>query len=232
MSLNYRKKLCLYVKLTVTMKFNKLPHISIITLLAIVFVVVYLYYTISDVKRIHNEMNKLSTDIHNMDASIANMKTSIVSLLNTPSSTSALPIASVCVGASCTLPATNNNLQNIVDDCDGESGSVNSEELQNIIETIEEDDTIEENHGNDLIEISQEDDSKLDVEGVINSDNADSLDDVPQQDIKGLTTKAVTSTSYDTLRKYCKEHNLNAKGTKDALILRVKEHKELTYGGI
>ena len=120
------------------MKFNKLTHISIITLFAIIFIVVYLYYTISDVKRIHKEVNKLSIDIQKIDASIASMKASIVSVLNVPSIlpqtaqvVSTMPIANVCMGQTCPQPHQDSSFEN------ADSESVNSEELHNIIETIE-----------------------------------------------------------------------------------------------
>ena len=45
------------------MKLNKNTHFFIITTFAIVFVVVYLYYTIVDVRRLSNDVSRLSRDL-------------------------------------------------------------------------------------------------------------------------------------------------------------------------
>jgi uncharacterized protein YoxC len=71
------------------MKFNKFTHLSIIVFLSIVFIVIYLYYTISDVKKIHNEVRRLSSDIEKINQSLQNITTTIIPILQ--------PASEVCV---------------------------------------------------------------------------------------------------------------------------------------
>lgn len=55
------------------LKVNKGVHFNILTIFAIVFVCVYLYYTISDLKKIAVEVKKHSQDIQNIVASLTTL---------------------------------------------------------------------------------------------------------------------------------------------------------------
>lgn len=132
------------------MKFNKLTHLSIIVVLAIVFIVVYLYYTISDVKKIHNEVSKLTNDITQMNASISNITSTLSAMLvPQPATCASVGGGSGGVATVCSLPQGAQSIpQPPLDD---EESSVNAQELQAIIETIEDED-----EGRDTVQPVQE----------------------------------------------------------------------------
>jgi len=125
------------------MKFAKLNHMSIITLFAIAFIVVYLYYTISDVKKIHSEVKRMGQDIDKLNQSITNITTTILPMLTFPSATpQQLPEvvnsqkpSNVNVHPQRPIPPSKIN-----EDEDEDIASVGSHELTQIMETIDVDD--------------------------------------------------------------------------------------------
>lgn len=50
-------------------KFNKSTHITIISTFAIVFIVIYLYYTITDLRKLQIEVSKLSKQVQELNNS-------------------------------------------------------------------------------------------------------------------------------------------------------------------
>lgn len=74
------------------MKVNKNVHIMILLTLAIVFVVVYLYYTINDVKKLGAELKKNTQDIQSVAASLNNLNKTV----NELKVSSAVSVKQVC----------------------------------------------------------------------------------------------------------------------------------------
>jgi hypothetical protein len=206
------------------MKFNKLTHLTIVVVLAITFIVVYLYYTIRDVKKIHVEVQKLTTHITDMNTSIANITSTLIPLLNS----SQLPANDPVPSNQCAyVPKVQvqEQEQELVDD----ESSVNSQELKTIMETIDDDgkeiETPTEQFINDVANLE-------DVEDIIEEQT---LQDAPKTlditkvseallevDYKTLSVDDLKKVSYEQLRKYCKTNGINYKGTKDVLIYRIK----------
>ena len=207
------------------MKFNKLTHLTIVVVLAIVFIVVYLYYTIRDVKKIHNEVQKLTSNITDMNTSITNITSTLIPLLNSTQSHTTSVHPTGTDGNQCAyVPNVNNDL-------DDES-SVNSQELKTIMETIDDEEkevvTETQQYVNDVANLD-------DVEGMINEE--ETLKDAPKtlditklveiaetkdEDFSVLSVDELKKISYEQLRKYCKNNEINYKGTKDVLIYRIK----------
>ena len=236
------------------MKFNKLTHLSIIVVLAIVFIVVYLYYTISDVKKIHSEVSKLSLDITKMNSSISNITNTLTAMLEPqPSATCAVGAVGAISAGVCSIGGVDSKPQHpSVQDGGDDESSVNAQELQAIIETIEDEDKEQEQEPEQAQ--AQADDVMLMKEEpkqfVIYENDVANLDDLkdveemmaqqPQtlkdatklldittigtstEDLSKLSLDALKSVAYETIRKYCKNNGLNYKGSKDVLIYRIK----------
>lgn len=221
------------------MKFNKLTHLTIIVVLAIVFIVVYLYYTIKDVKKIHNEVSKLTTDITEMNKSISSITTALIPMLKTNQ-------VELDVNQCTYTPVPSRGMMGQQVDINDDS-SVGSQELKNIMETIDD----EEQQQDAAIDISNDvanlDDIK-DVEEMFveNQSSQQTLKDVSKTldiskieeiksqmdvqkgevneeiDLSSLSLEEIKKVSYEQIRKYCKNNNINYKGSKDVLIYRIK----------
>lgn len=209
------------------MKFNKLTHLTVVVVLAITFIVVYLYYTIRDVKKIHSEVQKLTTHITDMNNSIANITSTIIPLLKSSQvqGNELLGEVNQCVY----IPKLQEpEPVNVEDD----ESSVNSQELKTIMETIDDDgkelETAEmptEQFINDVANLADIEDI---VEEKTLEDAPKTLDitkvtePVQEVDFKSLSVDDLKKMSYEQLRKYCKTNGINYKGTKDVLIYRIK----------
>jgi hypothetical protein len=216
------------------MKFSKLTHISIIVVLAIVFVVVYLYYTISDVKKIHKEVCKLTDDITKMNQSISNITSALMPMLITPAQRNENEVGSAannesmqqCVYVTpngqeekvCKMPS---QMVGVADD----DSSVNSQELKTIMETIEDD--IEERretpaakpqynvYENDVANL---DDIK-DIEEMMNNE---------QQTLRDAS-RTLDITSAIELEEHVPDVSSLVESTEDLTALSVEELKKVSY---
>jgi len=228
------------------MKFNKFTHLSVILVLAIVFIVVYLYYTISDVKKIHNEVSKLTGDITKLNTSISSI-TSTLTLMLAPQTTSAPQCSAPAPGgaAVCMMPPSPAVVGPAVE-VEVES-SVDSQELKTIMETIEDEDKQEQivqapksvpiMYDNDVANLED----LKDVEELMAATQMpQTLKDAPKlldittigepqvaasintEDLTKLSLDELKKVSYDVIRKYCKDNGFNYKGSKDVLIYRIK----------
>lgn len=212
------------------MKFAKLNHMSIITLFAIAFIVVYLYYTISDVKKIHSEVKKMSQDIDKLNQSITNITTSILPMLTFPSAPSAVsqpqpqPQPQQVLGVQTLQSQQNYNSFHQDDD----ESSVGEHELTKIMETIEVDD----GHIDDVDADADADDVDTEIDINTDTDKNVATFDIelsgvvtPSQqtvDIASLSAEELKKVPYNDIRKYCKLNNIDDKGSKEVLIYRIK----------
>ena len=212
------------------MKFAKLNHMSIITLFAIAFIVVYLYYTISDVKKIHSEVKRMSQDIDKLNQSITNITTTILPMLTFPSATPQQNIPEVKRHVNVqTQEHPSKNIEVKVENED--VISVGSHELTKIMETIDVD-----NESNVDIDSAIDDNTKYNID---TSDEIVHVDDVNQNitnqgmdtnvsndaidiDIGSLSAEDLKKVPYNNIRKYCKINNIDDKGSKEILIYRIK----------
>ena len=203
---------------------------SIITLFAIAFIVVYLYYTISDVKKIHSEVKRMSQDIDKLNQSITNITTTILPMLTFPSATPQQNIPEVKRHVNVqTQEHPSKNIEVKVENED--VVSVGSHELTKIMETIDVD-----NESNVDIDSAIDDNTKYNID---TSDEIVHIDDVNQNitnqgmdtnvsndaidiDIGSLSAEDLKKVPYNNIRKYCKINNIDDKGSKEILIYRIK----------
>lgn len=182
----------------IEMKLPKLNHMSILILFAIAFIVVYLYYTIADVKKIHLEVKKMSQDIDKLSLSIANITTSILPMLQVQTPP---PVPSLQQ----TQPQTQQ---------EEDAASVASQELNQIMESIDDEDTPPETK----YDISQQPTSQNAINEEVNLE-----ENINSKDLSTMTVEELKKVSYNDIKRYCKQNNIDDKGTKDVLILRIKK---------
>lgn len=181
------------------MKFNRLTHFMIIVFLAVTFIVVYLYYTIKDVKKISTEVHKLSQDVLTLSQSITSITNTLIS--QAPQCY-AQPISSNVTQPSQTAPSS--SIQVTVQEAQLDDGYESDavDDLHKIIETIEDEKQVQEEH----VDISQ---------------HSEGEHETPVTDEQTIDAKALKAMSYDALKKYCKDKGIDAKGNKDALISKI-----------
>lgn len=177
------------------LKLNKSIHFNILCIFAIVFVCVYLYYTITDVKKIAVEVKKHGQDITNIITSLATITKELGDLKKKAASCS---VGGVCkvnpVVTAQEIVETAVEEEVVVEDND----SVNTDEVKNLLSDIPDDEDIPD-VSHDVLEES-----------------------TTKKDYKSLSVEELKQEKYDDLKDYCKTNGINAKGTKDVLIQRIK----------
>jgi hypothetical protein len=181
----------------------------IIVFLAVTFIVVYLYYTIKDVKKISTEVKKLSNEVLALSQSISSITTTLINQA---------PVCYAPIAAGVSVPQTvpvASNIQVTVQD-----GTINDDEsddvddLHQIIETIDDENTQAPNGTTDNVDISQ-----------LNAEDAHVQTPSTEQELTKTTTKLdakdLKNLSYETLKKYCKDNGIDSKGNKETLISKI-----------
>lgn len=216
------------------LKLNKSVHFNILCIFAIVFVCVYLYYTISDVKKIAVETKKNSQDVQNLITSIATLTKEVGELKKKAAVCTMTGGACAVVGgaaaaaASCKLPVMNVTPKVVVSDAvpgeppaagaaHGDNDSVNTDDVKNLLGDIPDDD-----------EVGGDDDDGL-VEQMVMGGSCDVEDDILEsvtlkqepKDYKLMSEEDLKKEKYEDLKDYCKRVNLSFKGNKEAIIQRI-----------
>lgn len=207
-------------------KFNKSTHLMILFTFAIIFVVLYLYYTINDVKRMSNELKKITSDVQKINLDIQglngalnnlNLATNnlIVQKQSHQNTTASVQVVAKPVNnsQSCQIKQSSTALINDLedDDEDDDATSVNTEELKNIIN---------ENDGEEEEEKSSESEKKesiIPTDGVSDADESDDNDDLKLEE-----TVDFHKLKYEELKDLCKKKGISTKGTKDQLISKLQ----------
>lgn len=182
------------------LKINKTTHIMILSVFAIVFIVVYLYYTINDVKKLSAEVKKNSADITKLTQDIQNAMTVITNL-----NSDILEVKGNSIGSFVRQKSQFKSKLEINDD-ESEQSSVDSQLLKNILVEHDDDGTVEE-----VIES----DEGVDIKEIVE-------DNIIETDIK--EEKVVVdykSMKYEELKELTKRKGISSKGTKDQLIARL-----------
>jgi hypothetical protein len=219
------------------MRFNKFTHLSLLVVFAIIFIVIYLYYTILDVKKIHQEVSKLSRDMEFLNGSLQQMTTAL--LTNTIPMSTPGSVPDVRLNAqpetendtkpdTTTLGHTQVQAQEVESDCD----EVASQELQQIMESIEnEEEEVEQNSVSPNAP-NAPNASNVDINTIETIEPIEPIETItnrqskePSVTIQNLTMEELKKVPYDDIKKYCKEHSINTKGTKDVLIYRIAQSK-------
>jgi hypothetical protein len=174
------------------------------------------------VKKIHNEVKNITQDIQSLNKSITNITSSLMPLLSSPMPQN-LP-CSYLEPEQTSSPTPNVVLDNVQysvnkpqEDDVVSHGSI---EIQNLMETIEDEEevitNIEENQVENNIDISTLNDE---IDDVIAETTKSIVGDMI--DYSSMPLDELKKVSYEDLRKYCKNNNISVKGSKDVLIQRI-----------
>ena len=174
------------------LKLNKSIHFNILCIFAIVFVCVYLYYTITDVKKIAVEVKKHGQDIANIITSLATITKELGDLKK--------KAAACSVGGVCQIKPviTAQEVLETVEEEEQDDDSVNTDEVKNLLSDIPDDEGTP-----DVAQDILEEESST-------------------KNYKSMSVEELKQEKYDDLKEYCKTNGINAKGTKDVLIQRIK----------
>lgn len=199
-------------------KIDKTTHLAILFTFALAFIVIYLYYTISDVRKVQLELKKTQDEMVGLQKlistisggatgatcpitpvtippQVATVHVDVKSISNENASPIDASVAVADVGAN----AAANVGANVEAD---EEESVTSEEMQHIL------DAASDNEAEDV------------------SNTVDVPTEAPMTTVASVASVASVDFSnlkYDELRDLCKKHNLSTKGTREVLLARVME---------
>lgn len=185
-------------------KLNKSTHMLILMTFTIVFVVVYMYYMIRDVKKIYAEVNKHGQDIASLQKvsnEIQEIK-NVIASLSAPTLMTAEPIFMPPFPPQPIHPSETH--------CQIPSAAP--------VATVKETEPKEDTHEDDIASTTTEDIKKL-VEGVDDADEPSVEEQVNQ-----LTEEQVKKMKFEEIKDLCKKFNISTKGTKESLAAKILEH--------
>ena len=180
-------------------KLNKTTHMMILMTFTIVFVVVYIYYVIRDVKKIHGDVKKQSVEITGLASEIQEIKSVVSGMLASPPPLQMMPMpVPMPAPAPVKVPVAVAVAVAVEKDEDEEEdvASVATDDIKKLVEDEEEPEA----------EAGEEADTEV-----------TSPDAFTEEQLKKL--------KLDEIKEVCKKFGLNAKGNRDVLIARILEHK-------
>jgi len=178
------------------MKLNKSVHFNLLCVVAIVFVCVYLYYTISDVKKVAIEVHKHSDELAVLAKELAELKKK----------------AAACSGVGggvCAKPTVDLNKLMV----EAVAAAVAGGEAAPVVVT-------EEGEGA-AASIANTEDMKKFLE---DADTAEVPAEEVQVEVKNyaaMTLEELKNQKHEDLREYCRANGISAKGTKEVLAARI-----------
>ena len=174
------------------LKLNKSVHFNILCIFAVVFVCVYLYYTIVDVRKIAVEVKKNGQDLANVITSFAVLTKEVSELKKKAAAVCSIKVPEITV----TDAAAAAHVEE--DEEEADMAAAVAEALNADTESVNTDD----------------------VKNLLNDMPDDEPEDTP--DLKLLSGDELKSQSIELLRSYCKLNGINARGSKDTLIARIQ----------
>ena len=182
-------------------KLNKTTHMMILMTFTIVFVVVYIYYVIRDVKKIHGDVKKQSVEITGLASEIQEIKSVVSGMLASPPPLQMMPMpvpVPMPTPAPVKVPVAVAVAVAVEKDEDEEEdvASVATDDIKKLVEDEEEPEA----------EAGEEADTEV-----------ASADAFTEEQLKKL--------KLDEIKEICKNLGVNAKGNRDVLIARILEHK-------
>lgn len=188
------------------MKLNKSVHFNLLCVVAIVFVCVYLYYTISDVKKIAGEVRKHTDEITVLAKELGELKKKA---------------ATCTVGGACAKPTVDLN-KLMVEAVAAASGAVeveesigNTEDMKKFLADAAE--------ASEAAALDAESANEAAAEGVtdVTVVEAEGEAEGAQKNFAQMSSDELKKQKYEDLREYCRSNGMNAKGTKDVLVARI-----------
>lgn len=215
-------------------KLNKTTHLMILFTFAIVFIVIYLYYTIGDVKKMNSEVRRLVSDVSKLNQDVQNILAmmpkipSTASNLQIPTGHSA-PQSSGSAAAQ-VVPAQSQPqvqvtakpvqvskpvvsapvkqvLPPVDDDEEDEASSVNTEELKRIINDVD-----DEVHDDNDVEVEKS--LEKSIEETLEHTESVVSDPLPsEENLKKLKAEEI--------KDLCRARGLSTRGSKEQLIAKL-----------
>ena len=115
-------------------KFNKSTHLTIISTFAIVFIVIYLYFTITDLRKLQNEVSKLSKQVQTLQE-----QQSMVTSCSVPVPEPTLTFNPVVNGAMNNIPV----MTPVKIEVEEDASSVGTDEIKNLLDQEESEENVE-----------------------------------------------------------------------------------------
>lgn len=212
-------------------KIDKTTHLAILITFALVFIIIYLYYTINDVRKLQVEVKKLQEDVGGIQkllTSVGNLKNEQVCAV-APSQKvqkAQQPIPQPVNIDIKEIPVTVAQAKDseVFDD----ASSVNTDEIRDILDVEEKEHQVHPVGPTQVPQGMQDAQDVLDMQGTKDIENTQDMQDMQEttheQDLEEWPTPEVVATmKYDELRDFCKKHGLSTKGTRDVLIARIND---------
>lgn len=233
-------------------KLDKNVHLLILLCFALIFVVIYLYYTILDVRKLQKELVKSNDELNALKGSLSKydamtkevealkgkLGVPVISLSKDVSpgtkehSANPIPIVQVAAVQVPTPQAQNAGASK-------DDDSVTTDEIRDTLDCTDDEDEdvgmtvppppspsvdvdVIEKRVQDIDGNDDDDDDDIDEEGIIETILA-ATDKVESEQRGTITISDIQQMKYDDLREFCKKNNINTKGTKDILIKRICE---------
>jgi hypothetical protein len=184
-------------------KLNKFLHILILMTFTIVFMVVYLYYIVRDMKRMYQDSKKQATDLQNLQAMVNEIKGVVE-----------MALCATAVPPAKTEPVITTTTESI-------PAEINISEAQTQPQPIASSDVPSENVPNafDAESVESEDIRKLVEEGEVEEEIEEAAPLPTKEDVMNM--------KYEQLKEFCKKNNMSIKGSRDALINKILTEKNI-----
>ena len=201
-------------------KIDKTTHLLILFTFALVFVTVYLYYVICDVRKLQAEVRKLNEEADaRKTATAKDLETLSNAVMQLSKTSCVIPEKKEVTVTTCVVPQVKEipvHSAHIVED---DLESVLTEDIRNTLNCHSDDDEDDQQEGV-VEEEGQVPDQVIDQDKdllveILEAEEAEKVvDTLPSLD-------DVQSMKYEELRDFCKQHNLSTKGIKDVIMKRV-----------
>jgi hypothetical protein len=226
-------------------KLDKNTHIMILFTFAIIFVVVYLYYTILDVRKLQKELKKSGDELAEAKSKITLLEQALAKKeeITKKPSANVIQLTQLAPATQVVAPVPTQDKKDIVIASEvpvKDDESVVTEDIRETLDCSDSDDEVLVEKTPSFIEniIPADDDDDggggADEDGQVDTvedDEDDGLDEIlniAEKPVVALPTKKyqaedLQKMKYDDLRELCKKNDINPKGTKDALIKKLSE---------
>lgn len=208
-------------------KIDKNTHMLILFTFALIFVVVYLYYTIIDVRKMQKEIKRLNDEIVALRKSPSppqpivshpQVTTEQVPVKATKSKSESIQVPIVEITQT-DSQVEKKNMSELLDTVLDDADSVVTDEIRDTLNcTDDEEEVVANPEVTSLNATSQE---VQDILKEIPEDVNDIIDDIEKRE--KVDINELVNMKYDDLKDLCKKHNLTQKGTKEVLIKRLAE---------
>lgn len=184
-------------------KIDKTTHVLILLTFSTIFVSIYMYYTIYDVKQLSKKVTSLSTEVLNLKVKVDMNDSNSKRVSEQPPATKSIPeVVKSCpivIKSEPVVPKSEpvQTVYNVTAPHNSDNDSVNTDELKKII-----------NDSDDIIEVDEN------YEGIDN-------DEYEEEAVDLHTLKL------DQLKNMCKENGLSYKGSKDQVITRLEDFLQM-----